>query len=126
MDRRAKRAQALLWEAQAMRAAGDLLGAAKKSRAMARLHETLASELLDGDDPKGWIHLFAAITAWVKAGQPRDYRRGVTLLVQGLERVLADYPKQHPLLQEISDLMAWMTRYQRGQTRDAQASSSHR
>lgn len=111
MDRREKRAQALHWEIHALRASGDATAAARKSRVMARLHEALARELLDAGNSKGWIHLQAAVTAWVKSGDSTGFHNGVALLAKGLERFSSSRPQDTGLLGKLSELLAWVNRH---------------
>ena len=75
MDPRIERAQQLYWEITRL----TDLGAHRKRRSklieMAQVHEERALELLKEGDPDGWVDLFAAITAWAKAGCREDVRR---------------------------------------------------
>lgn len=110
MDRREKRAQSLLWEIQALRAAGDVEGAAKKSRTMAHLHEALANDLLDAANDRGWVHLQAAVTAWVKAGDAESYQRAVAVIANGIERCAEGWHNP-TLLGMLWDLFGWVLQH---------------
>jgi hypothetical protein len=116
VDKREKRAQALLWEVQALRAAGDHVEAAKKSRVMARLHEELAEKYFGARDHRGWIHLQAAVTAWAKAGSDDDFACGFRLLARGFDLALVGPVGSRAIFEELRKLLDWMSLRQHPQS----------
>lgn len=126
MDKREKRAQSLLWEVQALRAAGNVEEAAKKSRSMAKLHEELADERLGARDPRGWIHLQAAATAWAKAGRDDDFARAFRLLAKGIDLSLSGRLKNHDVLNELFRLCDWARSRQPKEPAPAERSTKRR
>ena len=75
MDPRIERAQQLYWEITRLTDLGAYRMRRSKLIEMAQMHEERALELLEEGDPDGWVDLFAAITAWAKAGCREDVGR---------------------------------------------------
>jgi hypothetical protein len=78
MDPRIERAQQLYWEITRLTDLGAHRKRHSKLIEMAQVHEERALELLEEGDPDGWVDLFAAVTAWAKAGCREDANRLVS------------------------------------------------
>jgi hypothetical protein len=104
MDPRIERAQLLYWEITRLREIGAYRKTRSKLIEMAELHEERALELLAKGDPDGWVDLFAAITAWAKAGCGEDSNR---LVAAG--RLAADQfgNGEANLHQQLDELQEW-------------------
>jgi hypothetical protein len=100
MDARLQKAQRLFREIEDLKQSGTPPALLFKLREMAQLREERALELLDMDNPDGWIDLFTAITAWGHAGARseagrlvscgRQYAAALTDGRQGIEDELVE------------------------------------
>lgn len=77
---------------------------------MAHLHEALANDLLDAANDRGWVHLQAAVTAWVKAGDAESYQRAVAVIANGIERCAEGWHNP-TLLGMLWDLFGWVLQH---------------
>lgn len=108
LDERAREAQALYWRIQQARASGrdNAPEVADWFREMSAIHEERAKDLLDGNDPNGWIDLLAAATAAHEAG---DTPRARKLIYAGWDR-LWDWSNEarDTVEAQLADLERWL------------------
>jgi hypothetical protein len=104
MDPRIERAQQLYWEITRLREFGAHRKTHSKLVEMAQVHEERALELLAENDPDGWVDLFAAITAWAKAGCREDANR---LLVAGRSSTGHFGSGEDNLHRQLDELQEW-------------------
>ena len=118
MKAKATQAQELLWEIWALRESGDTQGAALKSRKMARLHEELAKDALEAQSPHGWPDLFAAITAWGKAGTVADRMHAASLLDYGYILAQVMGGDRTAVRAQLKELLEWLVRGAEAEAKD--------
>jgi len=105
MDSRVQEAQRLKWEIDLLHQQGADRTALPLRRKMAELHEDRAKELLSARDPDGWIDLYAAITAWGKAGMKGDAYR---LITQGRQTISSFTEGRKNLEEALGELQDWL------------------
>ena len=104
MDPRIERAQQLYWEITRLREFGAHRKTRSKLIEMAQVHEERALELLAEGNPEGWADLFAAITAWAKAGCREDVSR---LLAEGRSTASQFGSGEATIHEQLDELEEW-------------------
>jgi len=104
MDPRIERAQQLYWEITRLREFGAHRKTRSKLIEMAQVHEERALELLAEGNPEGWVDLFAAITAWAKAGCREDLSR---LLEEGRSTASQFGSGEATIHEQLDELEDW-------------------
>ena len=104
MDPRIEQAQQLYWEITRLREFGAHRKTLSKLIEMAQVHEERALELLAAGDPEGWVDLFAAITAWAKAGCREDADR---LLAEGRSTASQFGSGEASIHEQLDELEEW-------------------